>query len=191
MSIYLNTDEALENYKELTSGSSFIDKSMIIQKFNNCINTPDKYICITKPRRFGKSSIINMLGAYYTKGYNSKDIFNKLNISKSKKYLENINNYNVINISLNKIPETGTEYSDYITMIKTYLIRDIKENYPEIETDKYFSIGDMLTATKEKFIFIIDEWDYIFSHDLFEENQQNFLEFIRNLLKDKSYVALG
>lgn len=191
MSIYLNTDEALENYKELTSGSSFIDKSMIIQKLNNCINTPDKYICITKPRRFGKSSIINMLGAYYTKGYNSKDIFNKLNISKSKKYLENINNYNVINISLNKIPETGTEYSDYITMIKTYLIRDIKENYPEIETDKYFSIGDMLTATKEKFIFIIDEWDYIFSHDLFEENQQNFLEFIRNLLKDKSYVALA
>ena len=65
MSIYLNTDEALENYKELTSGSSFIDKSMIIQKLNNCINTPDKYICITKPRRFGKSSIINMLGAYY------------------------------------------------------------------------------------------------------------------------------
>lgn len=191
VSIYLNTNEALENYKELIASNYFIDKSMIIQKLNNCINTSNKYICITKPRRFGKSSIINMLGAYYTKGHDSKDVFDKLEISKSKSYLENLNKYNVINISLNKIPETGNKYSDYITMIKTYLIMDIKEKYPHIDTDNYFSIGDMLSATKEKFVFIIDEWDYIFSHGLFEENQKDFLEFIRNLLKDKSYVALA
>lgn len=60
-----------------------------------------------------------------------------------------------------------------------------------IDTEKYFSVGDMLSATGEKFIFIIDEWDYIFSHDLFKENQKDFLEFIRNLLKDKPYVALA
>ncbi|NLK23886.1 MAG: AAA family ATPase, partial [Clostridiales bacterium] len=86
MAIYLNTDAALENYKELIKSKYFIDKSKIIEKLNSCISTIDKYICITKPRRFGKSSIINMLGAYYTKGHNSKDIFDKLNISKSDSY---------------------------------------------------------------------------------------------------------
>ena len=131
-----------------------------------------------------------MLGAYYTKGYNSKDIFDKLNISKEKSYLENLNKYNVINISLSKISEKGTSYNDYINMIKVSIINDIKESYPQIDVEKYFSIGDILSTTGEQFIFIIDEWDYIFSHDLFKENQQDFLEFLRNLLKDKPYVAL-
>ena len=88
MAIYLNTDAALENYKKLRKSAYFIDKSMILHKLNKLIDTSDCYVCITKPRRFGKSSIINMLGAYYTKGYNSKDIFDKLNISKSGSYSE-------------------------------------------------------------------------------------------------------
>ena len=190
MAIYLNTNTALKNYKKLINSQYFIDKSMIIDKLNKLIDTSDCYVCITKPRRFGKSSIINMLGAYYTKGYNSKDIFDKLNISKSKSYLENLNKYNVINISLSKISEKGTSYADYINMIKVSIINDIKESYPQIDVEKYFSIGDILSTTGEQFIFIIDEWDYIFSHDLFKENQQDFLEFLRNLLKDKPYVAL-
>ena len=190
MAIYLNTNTALKNYKKLINSQYFIDKSMIIDKLNKLIDTSDCYVCITKPRRFGKSSIINMLGAYYTKGYNSKDIFDKLNISKEKSYLENLNKYNVINISLSKISEKGTSYNDYINMIKVSIINDIKESYPQIDVEKYFSIGDILSTTGEQFIFIIDEWDYIFSHDLFKENQQDFLEFLRNLLKDKPYVAL-
>ena len=49
----------------------------------------------------------------------------------------------------------------------------------------------MLTATNDEFIFIIDEWDYIFSHNLYTENQADFLEFLRDLLKDRPYVALA
>ncbi|MDD5793722.1 MAG: AAA family ATPase, partial [Clostridiales bacterium] len=114
MAIYLNTAATLENYKELIKSKYFIDKSRIIEKLNSCISTTDKYICITKPRRFGKSSIINMLGAYYTKGHNSKDIFDKLNISKSDSYLENLNKYNVIKLSFNEIPDNKKTYDDYI-----------------------------------------------------------------------------
>ena len=190
MAIYLNTDAALENYKELRKSKYFIDKSKIIEKLNSCISTIDKYICITKPRRFGKSSIINMLGAYYTKGHNSKDIFDKLNISKSDSYLENLNKYNVVNIPFNKMPEKCNNYNDYINMIIESIVNDIKEKYPKVNEKKYFSLSDIFNETNEKFIFIIDEWDYIFSHDLFKENQKDFLEFLRNLLKDKPYVAL-
>ena len=43
---------------------------------------------------------------------------------------------------------------------------------------------------EDEFIFIIDEWDYIFSHELYPEHHGDFLEFLRNLLKDKPYVAL-
>ncbi|MDY4079096.1 MAG: AAA family ATPase [Clostridium sp.] len=188
MTIYLNTNIALENYKELIRSKYFVDKSQIIDKFNDLIGTSECHVCITKPRRFGKTSIINMLGAYYTKGYNSKDIFDKLNISKSKSYMENLNKHNVINISLSNLPDKMNSYNDYINGIRKSIINDIKEKYPEINMEKFFSIAHMLSATGEKFIFLIDEWDYIFSHNLFKENQNDFLEFLRNLLKDRPYV---
>lgn len=191
MSIYLNTNVALENYKELISSKYFVDKSNIIEKLNECISTSNKYICITKPRRFGKSSIINMLGAYYTKGYDTNDIFDKLNISRSDSYLENLNKYNVINISFSDIPSNTLLYSNYIDNIENQLKKDILEILKNKEIEAEQELYKMLLQSNEKFIFIIDEWDYIFSHDLFKENQKDFLEFLRNLLKDKPYVALA
>ena len=72
MAIYLNTIKPIENYKRLINTKYFVDKSMIIEKFNELINTANKYICITRPRRFGKSAVADMLGTYYSKGCRSK-----------------------------------------------------------------------------------------------------------------------
>jgi len=41
-------------------------------------------VCITKPRRFGKTSIAAMLVTYYSKNIDSKEIFDKLKVSKGK-----------------------------------------------------------------------------------------------------------
>ena len=104
--------------------------------------------------------------------------------------MENLNKYNVISISFNEIPDNMKSYDDYINMIRTQLIRDITEKYTHIKEDKYFNISSMLMDTQEKFIFIFDEWDYIFNNNMFVENQNDFLEFLRNLLKDQPYVSL-
>ena len=191
MAIYLNTNRSLENFIELYNEKYYVDKSEIISLINEKIYSKSKYICITRPRRFGKTSIINMLGAYYTKNIDSKDIFDKLKISNSQSYLKNLNKYNVISISFNKLSDRGNTYADYMEMIKTSIINDIVEQYQEVNPEKYFSISDMLEATNDKFIFIIDEWDYIFNNNLFKDNQNDFLEFLRNLLKDRSYIALA
>lgn len=46
--------------------------------------------------------------------------------------------------------------------------------------------------TGQGFVFIIDEWDYIFNNNLFSENdRKNFLTFIEDLLKDRPYVELA
>ena len=190
MTIYLNTTNPLENYRELLNEEYFVDKSSIIEILNKRLFTKSKYICLTRPRRFGKSSVAHMLGGYYSKVVDSKDIFDKLNISKSESYKEHLNKYNVISISFNRLSDIGNTYDDYINRIKTNLKEDIKELYPYINVDKYLSISDLLECLNDKFIFIIDEWDYIFNNNLFEENQNDFLEFLRNLLKDQPYVAL-
>ena len=191
MGIYLNSNELLENFQDLCNEEYFVDKTEIISALNKRIHTNNKYICITRPRRFGKTSIINMLGAYYTKTIDSSYIFDKLKISKDKSYSKHLNKYNVMNISFNKISDRGNTYKEYMEMIKTSIINDVVAKYPQINPDNYFSISDMLSDTKDKFIFIIDEWDYIFNNNLFKDNQNEFLEFLRNLLKDRSYVALA
>ena len=94
-------------------------------------------------------------------------------------------------MTLNKLPKEGNTYFDYINMIQGYLIKDITKKFPFIKAEDYYSIDDIFSATGEKFVFIIDEWDYIFSHNLFKENQDDFLEFLRNILKDKEYVSLA
>ena len=184
MSIYLNTNKPLINYMNLYRSKYFVDKSSMIEKLNEVIETSDKYICITRPRRFGKSSVIDMLGSYYSIAVDSKDVFDNLKISSFPSYTEHLNKYNVINISFNDLSERGNTYEDYIEMIRTSITKDIVEKYPHI------NISSMIRDTNDKFIFLLDEWDYIFNNSLFEENQNNFLEFLRNLLKDQPYVAL-
>lgn len=190
MSIYLNTDKCLQNYKELVNEKYFVDKSSMIELLNNRISTKSKYVCVTKPRRFGKSSVVHMIGAYYSKVVNSRYIFDGLKVSKYSSYNEHLNKYNVINISFNKLPNKMESYDEYISLIQRTLIDDIRNLYSDIEFKSHFTISDMLFMTKDKFIFIFDEWDYIFNSNLFTENQNDFLEFLRNLLKDQPYVAL-
>ena len=132
-----------------------------------------------------------MLGAYYCKAYDSKSIFDNLEISQNKDYTAHLNHYNVINMCLSHLSDLGNTYNDYIGLIKDSLKRDIAESYPELQSTVFNSVTDMLAATNDEFIFIIDEWDYIFSHNLYPENQSDFLEFLRDLLKDRPYVALA
>ena len=51
---------------------------------------------------------------------------------------------------------------------------------------------DIYAATENQFIFIIDEWDCIFrEYAQDKESQKVYLDFLRNLLKDKPYVELA
>ncbi|MGL4912491.1 MAG: AAA family ATPase [Romboutsia sp.] len=191
MAIYLNTSKPYESYKELVNSRYFVDKTNIIEEVNERISTNDKYVCITRPRRFGKSSIINMLGAYYSKAVDSSDIFNELEISKNRKYKENLNKYNVIKIDFSDLPDESFEYSEYMNRIRNNIEKDLLKFYPNIPFDKTSSLSDKFHSTEAKFIFIFDEWDFIFNRGLFEEHHNDFLEFLRLLLKDKPYVALA
>ena len=191
MAICLNTGSANKNFSMLAHDKYFVDKTHIIEIINARINTPNRYICITKPRRFGKTSVLNMLGTYYCRAYDAKELFDHLKIHHSSTYPTHLNQYNVINLCLNNLPDAGSTYEDYISLIRESIADDIKEAYPELKNRKFRTISELLDATGDQFIFIIDEWDYIFSHELFPEHHSAFLEFLRNLLKDRPYVALA
>ena len=50
----------------------YVDKSELIARTNEALCTEQKYICVSRPRRFGKSMAANMLAAYYDRSENTE-----------------------------------------------------------------------------------------------------------------------
>ena len=81
MGIYLNPDNS--NFQEVIKSKIYVDKTIMISQINEFMETSNKYLCISRPRRFGKTITGNMLSAYYSKGSDSKALFSKFKISSS------------------------------------------------------------------------------------------------------------
>lgn len=80
---YLDMERTYKVFEEMIGSQAYVDKSLLIEKISEWIRRDGKYICITRPRRFGKTINANMLVAYYTKGFDSHPLFDHLNIAKT------------------------------------------------------------------------------------------------------------
>ena len=79
MGSYLNPGNI--EFQESLNSKIYIDKTGLIEKTNEVLRTQQKFMCISRPRRFGKSMAANMLSAYYDKGEDSRALFNNLSFS--------------------------------------------------------------------------------------------------------------
>lgn len=154
---YLDTKSPSIIFKEKINSPIYVDKSLLIEKMNDSIRTDGKYICITRPRRFGKTINANMLGAYYTKGYDTHELFDNLKIANTVSYEKHLNQHHVIYINFSRLPDECYAYNDYIRYIRSNLKADIYEQYPALKEKEYSSLDMMLKETNDSFIFILDE----------------------------------
>ena len=196
MGRYLNSSTPYALYQGETNQPYFVDKSLLLAELFPVLDAGNQHICITRPRRFGKTIMANMIAAFLSKKVDSDSIFSRLKITSNLKYKEYRNKYNVISIDFSKISRSCDSYSDYIGKIETTLIRDLKKEYPQIEVYEDDSAADVLETifeecNQERFVFVLDEWDFIFHKDFVtEENKKQYVLFLSNLLKDRSYVQL-
>lgn len=68
------------------------------------------------------------------------------------------------------------------------------EAYPDIHYGKRIILRTVMNkifaATKRPFVVVIDEWDAIFRmRKMDKEGQTEYLNFLRDWLKDKEYIA--
>lgn len=132
----------------------------------------------------------------YDKEEDTEDLFATLKIHQEENYERFQNKYTVIHIMLNDVPKKCSSYEKYIDRIEKMLVNDLKKEYPDFSIDEDMALWDILLAihaenTTERFIFVLDEWDFIF-HQSFvtEEDKQEYLQFLRSLLKDRPYISL-
>lgn len=86
MGMYLNSFSPYTLYKNETCSPYFVDKSMLLEELFPLAELGNRHICITRPRRFGKTVMANMVGAFFGKGADAGEVFDRLKISESKDY---------------------------------------------------------------------------------------------------------
>ena len=84
MGMFVNSGN--EAWKVALNSEIYVDKTGLLDYTNKVMDTLQGYICNSRPRRFGKSITANMLTAYYSRGCDSKKLFENLQISKSEDF---------------------------------------------------------------------------------------------------------
>ncbi|MDE5697772.1 MAG: ATP-binding protein [Lachnospiraceae bacterium] len=193
MGIYLNPGN--DGFWEAVRSEIYVDKTGLIAQTNKYINTLQKYICVSRPRRFGKSITLEMLAAYYCCDCDSGDLFRGRRIESDASFQEHLNKYDVIYLNMQQflIRSKKQDVTDYLERV---VLDDIREEYGEWFSDQETSLAAALerinVKTKKKFIFLVDEWDCVMrERQESEALQKQYLDFLRDLLKDQSYVALA
>lgn len=196
MGTYLNSITPYTLYKSESLSPYFVDKTLMLRELFPYVSAGNRHICITRPRRFGKTIMANMISSFFQKASDSSDVFDSLTISQVDDYRRYKNQYNVIRIDFSKLPRNCDSYTQYIERIEALLIEDVKEAFPQVKINEADAVGDILESVfvqcGEKFIFVLDEWDFIFHRDFINEiDKEKYVAFLSNLLKDRPYVVLS
>ena len=193
MGIYLNPEN--DGFWESIRSEIYVDKTGLIAVTNKYINTEQKYICVSRPRRFGKSMALKMLAAYYSCGCDSRELFAGRKIEKQGTFQEHLNQYDVIFLNMQQflIEAKKGEVTEYL---EQEVLEEVLEKYGDAvnrhDVGLAAALRKIYAKTKKKFIFLIDEWDCVMRERQTSEGlQRQYLDFLRNLLKDQVYVALA
>ena len=195
MGQFLNNKEPYDKFKTVMNGTYFVDKSEILEELIPALQQEQRFFCITRPRRFGKTVMANMIAAFFEKN-SEKFLFEKLAIAQYDQYKEQAGCHDVIYIDFSEMPRECQNYQEYIDRVQNGLVRDIQEAYPELVIENNAAVWDILSLvfnqTGHKFIFVIDEWDAVFhSSFITEKDKKDYLLFLKLLLKGQSYVELA
>ena len=194
MGIYWNPGN--QGFWQSINSKIYVDKTGLIEYTNRVLNTKQRFVCVSRPRRFGKSMAAEMLVAYYDRECASKELFQGYKIEKTPSFEKHLNQYNVISLNMLDFYKKGRPVEEMLDKIEKALLWEVLEAYPNIRyfdtTDLVRTLLDVYTNIKLPIVFVIDEWDCIFREGKDDvRGQELYLEFLRNLLKDKSYVALA
>ncbi len=185
MGIYLNP--GYENFRRTLAADIYVDKTMMIDVINRFIDKGNNYICISRPRRFGKTIAGNMLSSYYSKGCDSHVLFDHLKIASVPDYEKKLNQYNVIKIDLNSEYQNTKNKDNLIWTISEKIKAEMRDVFSEIEIEDDESLADCIVKiyakTGQTFILIIDEYDVLVREQVSEDLFAKYLSFLNGLFK--------
>lgn len=178
------------------AGPKYVDKTGLISLMNERIGKDNSLVCISRPRRFGKTYAAKMLTAYYDRSCDSHELFEDKKIADSKDFEKYLNQFNVICLDItgfiSAAKDSGVSLREVPGMIKNALWKDLVESgFVPKEGD---TLNDFLLRCAESeggkpFIFIIDEWDAMIREAMDDEVAQTaYLNLLRGWFKNENFT---
>lgn len=194
MGNYLNPGN--ETFYKMVNSEIYIDKTGLLKYTNKVMNTMQGYLCVSRPRRFGKSMAAAMLAAYYSCECDSRDLFSAYEVAESEDFEKYLNQYNTIFLNMQEFMSQSRDMDGMLDLIRRSVLWDLIEKYPGVRyfdnTNLVRSMQDIYAETRCPFVIIIDEWDCVFrKYKTEKEVQERYLDFLRELMKDKGYIHLA
>lgn len=197
MGKFVNPDNSA--FQNAVNGKIYVDKTGLLEVTNRLLGTPQEFICNSRPRRFGKSMAANMLAAYYSKGCDSKELFAGLEIAKHADYEKHLNKYDVIHFDVQWCQMMVASAEETVSFISKNVLKELRGIYGDVISADTNMVADALadinTATGNKFVIIIDEWDVLIRDESTNKAvQEEYINFLRGLFKGiepTKYIALA
>lgn len=193
MGIYINPGNA--GFRKI-AGPNYIDKTMLISLINKRINAEKNLICVSRPRRFGKSYAAKMLTAYYDCSCDSHSLFEDKKIAECDSYKKYLNQYNVIYLDITGFISLAQRKGVALREVPNQIADAVKEEIlaldPTLTIDKDLENILIKYVSKEgnrQFIFIIDEWDAMIREAKDDpEAQKCYLNLLRGWFKNGNFT---
>ena len=197
MGLFVNPDNRA--FRDAVDGEIYVDKSGVLESTNRFLGTPQKFICNSRPRRFGKSMAANMLAAYYSKGCDSHELFAGLAIAKSADYEKYLNKFDVIHLDIQWCFKEAGSAEKTVSFITQTVLEELRDIYGDIIPSHVDKVSGALAyisaATGNRFVVIIDEWDVLIRDEANNKAvQEEYIDFLRNLFKGvepTKFIALA
>ncbi len=164
----------------------YVDKSLMLSELNHYISHNINLVCVSRPRRFGKTMAANMIAAYYSRGCDSHNVFSGLEISSSPDFETYLNSFTVIKLDMNGVVnKKGTlKVSDFID---SEVVPELRKTFPGILPEEKINLPmavmRIFFQTGERFVFIIDEYDVIFREQEYISERENYVSMLTALFK--------
>ena len=138
MGIYLNPGD--DNFCMAHRSQIYVDKSAMLGYLNDVFQTQDRFVCVSRPRRFGKSTAANMVTAYYDRTANAEDTFRGLQIAQNENFATHCNKYDVIHINMQDFLSRAQDMDGLLQTLAKSILWELLEEYPDYP---YFDKTDL------------------------------------------------
>ena len=192
MGKYLNP--GCMKFRQVLNSEIYVDKTGMISYINSVVNTEQRFVCVSRPRRFGKTIAANMLAAYYGKG-ESRQLFADRKIAECENWDKYINQFDVVRVVMTDFIKEKKDVKTALEKMTERILEELSEAYPDVRYDAedlFYSMDKFYRKSGKQFVIIIDEWDVVFrARKEDKDGQKLYLDFLRDWLKDQEYVALA
>ncbi len=195
MGIYLNPPA--DGFEDILKDGFYVDKTRLITYTNQVMGTSRKLTCFSRPRRFGKSYAAQMLVAFYSKGADSRHLFENMKVASPPEetkeqelavYRQHRNQWDVLFWDMTWFISNAERIEDTIPNLQSGILEELKKEFPDcIQKDRIplpEALLNISARTGRKFYIIIDEWDALFREAKDHiELQKAYIQLLRGLFK--------